>query len=1057
MRLISAVYLAAVITVATSWIAFGQSYTISTFAGGGWPVNAQGTSVPLTPAAAALDKGGNIYFSDGRNIVLRLDATTGIVTLVAGNGTAGFSGDNGPAINAQLNRPQGVAVDAAGAVYIADYYNGRIRKVSNGVITTIAGGGPSQTDNAPAVTAQLSPRAIALDSAGNLYLTDEGTSRIRKLSNGVVTTVAGNGTAGFSGDNGLATSAQLYLGGVEGIALDSAGNLYFADAANQRVRKVSNGVITTVAGNGTQGSSGDNGPATSAQLSVPAGVAVDNTGSLYIAEFSGFRIRKVSNGVISTFAGSGTFGFSSGNIGDNGPATAAQLFSPTGLALDPAGNLYIADAGLVRKVSNGVITSVAGGGTFVGDTGQALNALFSVPVGVTVDSAGNVFVADEENALIRKISSGIVTSVPVSLSLPEGVATDASGNLYIADSGNSQILEVSNGVTSTAVGNGLNRPVGIAVDAAGNLYIADTGHNQIRKVSNGVTTTIAGSGTAGFGGDNGLATNAQLNNPTGVAVDSAGNLYIADYANHRVRKVSNGVITTLAGNGTAGFGGDNGPASDAQLNNPQAVAVDSARNVFVADRLNFRVRKVSNGVISTVAGNGTPGFSGDGGSATGASLNGPVGIAVDFAGNVYVSDYANNRIRLLTPSTLLCNYAATPTSLTFPAAGGNSTVSIQTTTGCAWSISGLPNWLTAPTSSGSGPATITLTAAPNSGAAQTATITVAGQPITITQAAGTSACNYTLSAGGQAFAATGGTGTFAIATGVGCSWTAGSTANWITVSGIATGTGTGTVAFQAAANTGAARSGTVTIAGLSFTIEEGAATITGLSNAGSMAQLASAGSWTTTITLINTGSVPAVARLNFFGDNGSPVTLPWTSPQTPTASGPELASTLDRTLNPGAELVLQTTGPASQTVTTGWAQLQSNGGISGYAVFSAAIGSAVQDAVAQLETRSATGYVVSFDNTNGNAAGMAVANLTAQSLPVSVAVRDATGAVLLRDTITLPATGHTSFVLATRYGNVVAGQLGTVEFRTQGPGQVSVLGIRGNATGAFSNIPAAAE
>src|ERR1017187_8041641 len=558
MRLLHAILLTSIISCS----AFGQTYTISTFAGGGLPINIPGTSASLgsdPPQFIAADPAGNLFFVH-QNTVLRLDATTGILTLVAGNGTTGFSGDNGPATSAQLNFPAGVAVD----------------------------------------------------SAGNLYIADSSSNRVRKVSNGVITTVAGNGTSGFSGDNGPATSAELYI--PLGVAVDSAGNLYIADFANGLIRKVSNSVITTVAGNGTA-FSGDNGPATSAQLSFPSGGAADSAGNFYIADFGNYRIRKVFNGVITTAAGNGTRAFS----GDNGSATGAQLYEPSGVAVDSAGNLYISDftSSRIRKVSNGVITTVAGNGTdgFSGDNGPATSAQ-------------------------------------------------------------------------------LHGPWGVAVDSAGNLYVADRDNNRIRKVSNGVITTVAGNGTVGFSGDSGPATSAQLSLPNSVAVDSAGNVYIADSNNNRVRKVSNGVITTVAGNGLYGYSGDNGPATSAHLYTPFGVAVDSVGNLYIADTGNYRIRKVSNGVITTIAGNGTHGFSGDNGPATSAQLYAPFGVTLDSVGKVYVVDRDNSRVRMLTPTGSSCTYSVSPTTFQVPASGGSLAVSVQTTASCSWAVSGLPSWIT---------------------------------------------------------------------------------------------------------------------------------------------------------------------------------------------------------------------------------------------------------------------------------------------------------------------------------------------------------------------------
>ena len=656
MRLRAAVILATILC-SSVW---GQTYTISTFAGGGIPANISGTSATWSvdvPRSIAADRAGNLYFVD-QNSVLRLDATTGVLTLVAGNGEPGFSGDNGPATSAQLANPAGLAVDSAGNLYIADGYNYRIREVSNGVITALAG----------------------------------------------------NGTPGFSGDNGPATSAQL--GFPSGIAVDSAGNLYIADTYNHRVRKVSNGVITNVAGGGP--SLGDNGPAASAQVLYPYGVAVDSAGNLYIADSGHNRVRKVSNGVITTVAGNGVCCFS----GDNGPAASAQLYAPGGVAMDSAGSLYIADTvnNRIRKVSNGLITTVAGNGTqgFSGDNGPGTSAQLNRPGGVAVDSAGNLYIADTWNNRIRKVSGGVITTVA-------GNGTQG----FSGDNGPATIAQLAN-------------PAGVAVDSAGNLYITDTWTYRVRKVSNGVITTAAGNGTPGSSGDNGPATNAQLGDPEGIAVDSAGNLYVADGVSCRIRKVSNGVITTVAGNGTQGFSGDNGPATGARLWGPAGVAVDSAGNLYIADTGNNSIRKVSNGVIATVAGIGTltSGFSGDNGPATSAQLGVPEGVAVDGAGNVYIADSYNNRIRVLTLASP-CTYSLSPATLQAPALGGSLTVGIQTSASCSWMVSGLPGWIAVSgASSGAGSASVALAVFPNnSGATLSATVSIAGVSVTVTQPA----------------------------------------------------------------------------------------------------------------------------------------------------------------------------------------------------------------------------------------------------------------------------------------------------------------------------------
>ena len=750
-----------VLAVFLSYSAFAQTYTIQTFAGGALPSNIAGPSASLGfVSAVAVDSSGNVFMAlSGYNAVLEWSAQKHVVTPVAGDGTPGFSGDNGPATGAQLNAPQGITVDSHGNLYIADYGNNRIRKVvlSTGVITTVAGTGTGgySGDSGPPASAELNgPSGVALDSNLNLYIADTLNNRVRAVANGIIGTVAGAGTPGYSGDTGAAISAELH--GPLSVALDTFNNLYIADTGNHVIREVtpntplpSGGIITTVAGNGTSGFSGDNGPATSAQLFLPGGIALDSSGHLYIADTHNNRIRIVSNGVITTFAGDGIQGFG----GDNGPAAVAELMGPQGVAVDHSGDLFIADTGnaRIREVSKGVITTFAGGGGALGDDGPPTGAQMESPNGVAVDSAGNVYVADSGNYRIREISNNVIATVAgdgtlgssgdngpatsAEVGFPLDITVDAAGNLYIVCI-DGTVRRVSSGVIAGVIESGvLNSPFGIAVDASGNLYIADTDNQVVREFSNGVLATVAGNGKGGFSGDNGPAVGAQLFQPQGVALDAAGNLYIADSGNHRIRKVTNGVITTVAGGGPVL--GDGLAATNARLNYPAGMALDAAGNLYIADQGDLRVRRVSGGVISTIAGVGTPGFSGDGGAATGAQFDSPSSVAVDHSGNLYVADNGNNRVRVLIPSGPACAYTVSPLALMADASGGRLPVTIQTTAGCTWEVSELPQWITVFSNSlGTGPTTVTLVVGANQGAPRSATITIAGLSVSVDQEPG---------------------------------------------------------------------------------------------------------------------------------------------------------------------------------------------------------------------------------------------------------------------------------------------------------------------------------
>jgi sugar lactone lactonase YvrE len=343
--------------------------------------------------------------------------TPGVISTVAGQGTYGYVGDGGTATSAQLGAPNRLAVSSSGDFYIADHSNNVVRKVtaSTGLITTIAGTGTAgyTGDGGPAASAQLNlPEGVAVDGAGNVYIADSGNNVIRKItaSTGVSTTVAGNGACGYAGDGGLATNGQLC--GPAYVSVDSVGNFYVADTINNVIRKVavSTGLISTVAGNGTAGDSGDGGLAPSAELRVPVGLAFDSAGNFYIAESGGNIIRKVTvaTGVITTVAGNGTAGYS----GDDGPATSAELNGPVGIASDAAGNLYIADASnaTVREVNagTGMIATVAGNGItgYLGDGGAATSAELGHPTDIALDGLGHLYIVDAGDNVVRTVSVG---------------------------------------------------------------------------------------------------------------------------------------------------------------------------------------------------------------------------------------------------------------------------------------------------------------------------------------------------------------------------------------------------------------------------------------------------------------------------------------------------------------------------------------------------------------------------------------------------------------------------------------------------------------------------
>ena len=450
----------------------------------------------------------------------------------------------------------------------------------------------------------------------------------------VIQTVAGTDD---SGDGGSALSAALSQ--PEGIAVDHAGNVYVAEAANHRVRMIAtDGSIHTVVGTGTPGFAGDGGQASAALLNQPYGLAIDSVGNLYIADLGNSRVRKVAvDGNIQTVAGGGTL--PAANTGQGGPATMAQLMQPRNVALDGTGSLYISDFGanqVYQVTSGGMLSLVAGTGTagFSGVGTSALLAQLNAPAGLATDSSGAVYIADSANNLVRKVYNGVIIDV-FNTPAPTGVAVGSNGLLYVAAAGYfGTVVQQISAVASAR---------DVTVDSSGNAY-ATSGAFVLEASSSGMVTTIAGSGNSQFfGGDGGQASAAELNSPSGITVDSIGNWYIADTSNHRIRIVTPaGVINTIAGTGTAGSSGDNGPATSAELNSPHSIAIDGSNNLYIADSGNNEVRKITPaGTISTIAG----------------QLNNPMSVAIDSQGSVYIADSGNNRIAQVTAGGTASTFA----------------------------------------------------------------------------------------------------------------------------------------------------------------------------------------------------------------------------------------------------------------------------------------------------------------------------------------------------------------------------------------------------------------
>lgn len=602
--------------------------------GGGGYLNGNGDAARfLSPSDVAADAAGNIYVTDTFNAVIRKITAAGDVTTLAGSHTVGGFAD-GTGSAAQFGSVEGIAADAVGNVYVTDTTWQTVRKITPaGVVTTLAGapGVPGSADGRSGAARFNSPLGIAVDRAGNLYVADTQNHAIRKIApSGLVTTLAGAPRARGCADG---TGAAARFNAPVGIAIDESGTLYVADGANQTIRKITAaGAVTTLAGSvGVSGSADGDGPA--ARFSGPKGIVVDGAGDLYVTDRGNGTVRKITaGGTVTTIAGT---------AGSAGPAdglgAAARFNFPSGVTLDNSGNLYVADRAnqAIRKITlSREVTTFAGAPNLIGDAdGIGAAARFSTPISIAADRRGNAYVADQGNQTIRKIStSGVVTT-----------------------------LAGSPGLIGSADGNGsaarFYNPAAVAVDRSSNVYVADSYNHTIRKITAaGRVTTLAGTaGASGAADGNGPA--ARFSGPGGIVVDDAGNIYVTEYLNNTIRKITPaGVVTTIAG--VAGsYGRADGPGTAARFDVPYGIDVDRRGNLYVADSGSRTIRKITpSGVVSTLAGS----FGGNGsadGRGSAAQFDMMYGIALDREGNLFVADTGNSAIRKVTPDGMVTTVA----------------------------------------------------------------------------------------------------------------------------------------------------------------------------------------------------------------------------------------------------------------------------------------------------------------------------------------------------------------------------------------------------------------
>ena len=750
------------------------------FSGNGQPA----LNVPLGYLnGVATDGAGNVYFTDPLEHLLLRVAPDGTLSVIAGNGIAAYSGDGGPATSAAIaasDSPEqyvgvlfedslgGIVVDTSGNLYFGDGH--RVRRVAtDGTISTVAGGGTqAPTSSLPATSASLGMvNGLALDSAGNLYFSSS--NRVFKMTGGTLAPFAGTGANGFSGDGGQATAAALSQ--PQGLAFDAHGNLYVADGDvgnfASRIRMIApNGTITTVAGGGVKTPANGLAPLT-LNLSYASGLAVDATGAVYVfAPYAG-TLLKFSNGSTTLITSKTPAAFTTGVPAVGAYVVGERPYDNSGIALDGSGNLYVADSRdrrLCKIDTNGVLTTVAGSGDYRygGDGGPALSALIHGPSEMTQTPDGTLYFLDTRNARVRAISpSGVITTVMSAATYPNlgilehlsGIASDANGNIYVllvhvlvelTPNGTPQNISVRNSTSDT--GPGVTAPFvsagGLTRDAAGNFYVSDPGADKIFKITAaGIISTVAGTGIYRVSPDGAKAFVSPVAAPGTVLADNKGGLYFVEVQSdiiegNVVRYITpSGLLTTVAGNGMGGFT-DGVPAVQAGLMMLAGggLALDQSGNLYLADGFNFRVRMVApNGIISTVAGNGTASDSRDGRLATNAGLFVPQGLLFDAAGDLLISDIAGSRIRAVLAAPPAVNVS--PVQMSFSAQAGGARTTPQKlaitspVSGIGFTVStdASANWVVLSATSGSTPELINVRADPSKLAAGSyqATLTIA--------------------------------------------------------------------------------------------------------------------------------------------------------------------------------------------------------------------------------------------------------------------------------------------------------------------------------------------